>query len=191
MPPSCDGFCAVKLSFEGEDEGLSLVRVLTGRDGRFPFCDQTLRLIADRRHIEISPRTLRYFRLPMTKNAISGNVVFSHQINNEPNQRMQLLRRRPRIVEIADKTDADAARVIPVVERIIVSPPLLLGPARPDFNLPISAVRTVADDKMVPKLVKAAITMPFINDCSRSVRAVAVMDDDPGPMVGRNLRYPG
>jgi hypothetical protein len=142
-------------------------------------------LLADGSDVEISAGALRYLGLAMAKDAIGGNVVFAHQVNNQTGQGAKLLWRWMGLVEIADEADADAICVVAVVQGVIVSAPLLLGPARADFDLAVAAVGAVADDEVIAKFVEATVAMPFVDDGSRAVIAVAVMDNDPCPMVSR------
>lgn len=151
---------------------------------------QAFRLGANGGHVQIFTRALRDLGFTVTEDVVAGNVVRSHEIHNKPDQGMELLGGGSRLVEIADQTDSDAVGVVSVVEGVVVRAPFLDGPAGADFDLSVAAVGAVANDKVISELIKAAVAVPAVDNGGRPIGTIAVMNDDPGPVVRANFGNP-
>ena len=60
---------------------------------------------------------------------------------------------------LADQTDADPLFIETVVRSFRVRADQLLYPTIPDFDLPVAAVATVADDEIVPQSIPTLFLM--------------------------------
>src|ERR1700722_14810804 len=67
------------------------------------FGDDSFSLGANGRDIQISSRTLRHFVFAVAEDAVGGDVVGSHQIDDEAEQRVKLLGGGTGVVEVADE----------------------------------------------------------------------------------------
>ena len=118
------------------------------------------------------------------EHVIRRHMISLHQVSDEPLKALQLRLAWMVDIEVADKADSDAVQVVLVAGGLVVSAPLLLGPARANFTLAVAGIGAVADDEVVataiPTLDLAVLAVDLV---VTSGGLGAVVDDDPLPGI--------
>jgi hypothetical protein len=100
----------------------------------------------------------------MPVNSAFGNVVSLLQEANQFNKRIKLPVCGRIAVEITDEANSNTFFVCPVAWGIAgVSAGQLAAPTEGRFDLSVSAVRSVADNKIITDTIPALFTMPFVD----------------------------
>ena len=123
------------------------------------------------------------FEHAVAEDAGLGNVVALHEPAGERGEVLELGLGGAAEVEVSDEADADAELVeFGMVVDAGVGAGDLLEPARADFDLAVAGEGTVADDKIVAKLVPAAMLAVFaVEHGGAAGGRGGVVDDDVAP----------